>query len=163
MWSKIFSFMDIFSSYNQIQIFPKDQHKTTCIFPSGTFAYKKIPFGLKNTRANFQRAMMFSFHEIKNIVEAYLDDLTTHSCKRAQHLLHLLLVFEICHPYQTRLNPHKWIFYPTSGCLLGFIVSTKGIMVDHLKVEAITQFPPPHTVHQLHSLQGKGNFLRRFV
>jgi hypothetical protein len=42
-------------------------------------------------------------------------------------------------------------------------MSTKGIMVDPLKVEAIVQFPAPHTIPQLQSLHGKENFLRRFV
>jgi hypothetical protein len=51
----------------------------------------------------------------------------------------------------------------TSGCLLGFIVLTIGIMVDPLKVEAILQLPPPCTVPQLQSLQGKANFLWRFI
>jgi hypothetical protein len=51
----------------------------------------------------------------------------------------------------------------TSGHLLGFIVSTTGIMVDPLKVEAIVQLPPPRTILQLQSLQGKDNFLRRFI
>jgi hypothetical protein len=161
--SEIFSFMDGFSGYNQIQIHPEDQHKTTFICPWGTFAYKNMPFGLKNVGATFQWAMMFSFHDLKHIVEAYLDDLTTHSCKRVQHLLHLCLVFERCRHYRIRLNPHKCIFCVTSGRLLGFIVSTKGIMVDPLKVEAITQFPPPCTMRQLQSLQGKENFLRCFV
>jgi hypothetical protein len=64
---------------------------------------------------------------------------------------------------QDSLNPNKCIFCITSGRLLGFIVSTTGIMVDPLKVEAIIQFPPPHTILQLQSLQGKANFLRRFI
>jgi hypothetical protein len=97
---EIFSFMDGFSGYNQIEIRPEDQHKTTFICPWGTFAYKNMPFGLKNVGATFQWAMMFSFHDLKHIVEAYLDDLTTHSHKRSQHLLHLHLVFERCHYYQ---------------------------------------------------------------
>ena len=63
--------MDGFSSYNIIQNKLKDQHKTTFIFPSGTFAYRKIPFGLKNVGATFQRAMSYMFHNIKNIVQAY--------------------------------------------------------------------------------------------
>ena len=77
--SVIFSFMDGFSSYNQIEILPFDQHKTAFIFPWGTFAYKKLPFGLKNAGTTFQRAMSYAFHDIKNIVEPYLDDLPTHS------------------------------------------------------------------------------------
>ena len=51
--SIIFSFMDGFSSYNQIEILPTDQYKTTFIFLWGTFAYKKLPFGLKNVGATF--------------------------------------------------------------------------------------------------------------
>jgi hypothetical protein len=76
-----FSFMHSFSGYNRIQIKPEDQHKTTFICPWGTFTYRKIPFGLKNAGATFQRAMSFSFHDLKHIVEAYLDDLASRSCK----------------------------------------------------------------------------------
>ena len=47
--------MDGFSGYNQIQIKPEDQHKTTFICPWGTFTYKKMPFGLKNAGATFQQ------------------------------------------------------------------------------------------------------------
>jgi len=50
---KIFSFMDGFSGYNQINIRPQDQSKTAFICPWGTFAYCKLPFGLKNTGATF--------------------------------------------------------------------------------------------------------------
>jgi hypothetical protein len=49
-----FAFMDGFSGYNQIQIKPEDQHKMTFIYPWGTFAYHKMPFGLKNVGATFQ-------------------------------------------------------------------------------------------------------------
>ena len=67
--------MDGFSGYNHIQIKPEDQRKTAFIFPWGTFTYRKMPFGLKNVGATFQRAMSFSFHNLKHIVKAYLDDL----------------------------------------------------------------------------------------
>ena len=77
--SVIFSFMDGFSDYNHIEIFPTDQHKTTFICPWGTFAYKKLPFGLKNAGATFQHAMSYPFHDVKHIVEPYIDDLPTHS------------------------------------------------------------------------------------
>jgi hypothetical protein len=65
--------------YNQINIVPEDQHKTAFICPWGTFAYRKLPFGLKNVGATFQRAMSYSFHDIKHIVQPYLDDLPAHS------------------------------------------------------------------------------------
>jgi hypothetical protein len=155
--------MDGFSGYNQIQIKPEDQHKTTFICPWGTFAYRKMPFSLKNVGATFQRAMSFSFHDLKHIVEAYLDDLASRSRKRMNHPTHLRLIFEHCSYFRFRLNPNKCSFYVTSRHLLGFIVSTIGIMVNPLKVEAIIHFPPPRTILQLQSLQGKANFLRRFI
>ena len=51
--SEIFSLMDKFSGYKKINILPVDQHKTVFICPWGTFAYKKVPFGLKNAGATF--------------------------------------------------------------------------------------------------------------
>jgi hypothetical protein len=74
--------MDGFSEDNQIDILPADQHKTTFIFPWGMFSYRKLPFCLKNARDTFQRAMSYTFHDIKHIVEPYLDDLPAHSSHR---------------------------------------------------------------------------------
>ena len=116
-----------FSKYNQIQIKSEDQHKISFICPWGNFTYKKMPFGLKNARATFQRAMSFSFHDIKAIVEPYLDDLPAHSRKRIQHPNHLRLIFERCRYYKICLNPHKCVFYVKSGRLIEFIVSNRGI------------------------------------
>jgi hypothetical protein len=122
-----------------------------------------MPFVLKNARATFQHAMTFAFHDLKHIVEAFLDYLTAHSCKRLDHVIHLRLVFERCRYYRIWLNPHKCIFCVKSGRLLGFLVSKTGIMVDPLKVEAILQLPPPCTIRQLQGLQGKYNFLHWFI
>jgi hypothetical protein len=55
------------------------------------------------------------------------------------------------------------VFCVTAGCLLGFIFSQSGITIDPLKVQAITEIPPPRNLQQLQSLQGKDNFLRHFV
>ena len=63
--NEIFSFMDGFFGYNQIQIKKEEKIKTTFIFPWGTFSYQKIPFGLKNSGATFQRSMSYVFHDIK--------------------------------------------------------------------------------------------------
>jgi len=88
--------MYVFSYYNQINIHPEDQYKTAFICPWGTFAYRKLPFGLKNAGATFQRAMNYAFHNIKHIVQPYLDDLPTHSRKRVDHSQHLRAIFLRC-------------------------------------------------------------------
>ena len=69
--------MDFFG-YNQIEILPSDQHKMAFIFPWDTFAYRQFPFALKIVGATFQCAMSYAFHDIKHIVEPYLDGLPAH-------------------------------------------------------------------------------------
>ena len=99
-----------------------------------------MPFGLKNVGATFQRAMTLIFHDLKSIIEVFLDDLAAHSHMRMCHSYHLRLVFERCRHYLVRF---KCFFFVKSGRLLGFIVSKEGIRVDPLKVEAILQLSPP--------------------
>ena len=119
--------MDGFSGYNKIQIKPEDQHNTAFICPWRTFAYQKMPFGLKNAGATFQQAMTLIFHDLKLIIEIFLDDLIAHSHMRMCHSYHLRLVFERWRHYLVRLNPHKCIFCVKSGRLLRFIISKEGI------------------------------------
>jgi hypothetical protein len=125
--SEIFSLMDGFSGYNQINIFPADQHKTTFIFPWGTFAYRKLPFDLNNVGVTFQHAMSYAFHDINHIVQPYLDDLSKHSIHRSDHLAHLRAIFLHCRFYRILLNPHKCVFFVDYDRLMGFIVSHQGI------------------------------------
>jgi hypothetical protein len=80
--SEIFSLMDGLYDYNQINILPMDKNKTFFIFPWGISAYRKLPFGLNNVDETFQRVMSYAFHDIKRIVQPYLDDLLTHSMCR---------------------------------------------------------------------------------
>jgi hypothetical protein len=122
-----------------------------------------MPFGLKNAGATFQWAMAYIFHDLANIILTYLDDLTARSKKCTQHLDDLRIIFQRCRQYNIHLNPLKCVLCVTTGSLLGFIVSQSSITMDPLKVQAITEIPPPWNLRQLQSLQGKANFLRRFV
>ena len=107
--------------------------------------------------------MTLIFHDLKMIIEVYLDDLAAHSCLKLRHPYHLRLVFKRCRHYQVRLNPRKCVFCMTVGRFLGFIVSKDGIGVDPLKFEAILQLSPLRNIRHLQCLQGMENFLRRFV
>jgi hypothetical protein len=156
--SEIFSLMDGFYGYNQINIVPEDQHKTYFIFPWGTFAYRKLTFGLKNAGTTFQCAMSYAFHDIKHIVQPYLDDLPAHSMCRVDRPTHLRAIFIRSRFYRIRLNPHKCVFCVESGRLLGFIVSRQGIRVDPLKFEAIINLPPPLHFASCKFCRGKKTF-----
>ena len=107
--------------------------------------------------------MSYAFHDIKHIVQPYLDDLPAHSLHRADHLIHLQLIFMRCRHYRIRLNPHKCVFCIETGRLLGFAISKADICVDRSKVEVIVKLAPPSSLRQLQSLQGKVNILCRLI
>ena len=70
-----FCFIDGYSRYNQINIFSKDQEKTTFTCPIGTFAFKRMPFGLCNAPATFQRCMNALFSDLLgDCLEIFMDD-----------------------------------------------------------------------------------------
>ena len=60
--SELFSLLDGFSGYNQVLVVEEDRLKTTFRTKWGTFAYRRMPFGLINDGATFQRAMDIAFH-----------------------------------------------------------------------------------------------------
>ena len=80
------SFMDGSSGYNQIQMNPKDEELTAFRTPKGIYCYKVMPFGLKNARATYQRAMQKIFDNVLHkYVECYVDDLVVKTKRREDH------------------------------------------------------------------------------
>ena len=72
-----YCFLDGYSRYFQIEIVVEDQEKTTFTCPFGTYAYRRMPFGLCNALATFQRCMLSIFSDmVEHIMEVYMDDIT---------------------------------------------------------------------------------------
>eukprot|EP00253_Pinus_taeda_P015826 PITA_15826 len=158
------SLLDGFSGFNQILVHPDDQDKTTFTTSRGTFKYVKMPFGLKNVGATFQRAMDIAFaKEIHDFLAVYLDDLTPFSKSDQEHLKHLRQIFMTCRKYGISLNPKKSLFSHEEGKLLGHIISKDGIRIDPERIQAILQIPYPRNIKELQAFLGKINFLRRFI
>eukprot|EP00253_Pinus_taeda_P024607 PITA_24607 len=158
------SLLDGYSGYNQILVHEDDRDKTTFTTPWGTFHYAKMPFGLKNAGATFQRAMDMAFANEKDVfLIVYLDDLTVFSKSDEEHLFHLTKVFQKCRKYGISLNPKKSLFAMSEGKLLGHIISKDGIRIDPARVEAIQQLEQPRRKKEIQSFNGKLIFLRRFI
>ncbi|XP_038996103.1 uncharacterized protein LOC120120555 [Hibiscus syriacus] len=159
-----FSFMDGFSGYNQIKMHPEDMEKTTFVTMWGTFCYKVMPFGLKNAGATYQRAMVTLFHDMMHQeIEVYVDDMIVKAQTENEHVENLRKLFQRLRKFRLRLNPNKCTFGVTSGKLLGFIVSRKGIEVDPDKVKAIQSLPPPRTQKEVRGFLGRLNYIARFI
>jgi hypothetical protein len=150
------SMIDGFSSYNQISVLPKDREKTTFTTPWGTLMYAKMPFGLMNTGATFQRAVVIDFiGERDKFVVIYLDDITILSRSDKEHCCHLRKVFLKCRRFGLSLNPQKPLFSMKERKLLGHIVSIEGVRIDSSRVEAIQAFSPPKSKKEVQSFLGK--------
>ncbi|RDX83077.1 hypothetical protein CR513_36040, partial [Mucuna pruriens] len=138
-------FMDGFFGY-KIRMVEEDKEKTTFITMWRTFCYKVMPFGLKNARVTYQRAMVTLFHDMmRKEVEVYVDDMIIKSKMPDQHLEDLWKLFKRMQKYWLKLNPAKCTFEVKTGKLLGFIVNQRGIKLDLDKVKAIWNMPPPRT------------------
>ena len=100
--------VDGFSGYNQISVHPDDKEKTAFTTPWGTFMYDKMPFGLMNAGATFQRAMDIAFvGERDKFVVIYLHDITIFSQSNDEHLKHLKQTFLKWRKFGLSLNPKK--------------------------------------------------------
>jgi hypothetical protein len=100
-----FCFLDGYSGFMQIAIHPDDQHKTMFTCPYGTFAYRRMPFGLCNALASFQRCMMAIFSEfIKEIVEVFMDDFSVYGKTFMDCLANLDKVLTRCAEVDLVLN-----------------------------------------------------------
>jgi hypothetical protein len=130
----------------------------------GHLCTKKIPFGMMNAGATFQRAMDVAFvGEKDKFMVIYLDDITIFSKSDDEHLQHLEKIFRKCRRYGISLNPRKSHFAMPEGKLLGHIISTGGIKIDPKRVEAIQEIAIPRNKKSIQSFIGRINFLRRFV
>ena len=161
---EFYCFLDGYSGYNQIEITLEDQEKTTFTCPFGTFAFRKMPFGLCNAPRTFQRCMMRIFSDmIEHILEIFIDAFSVFGDSYEGCVENLRRILERCQEKNLVLNWEKCHFIVTQGILLGHIVSREGIEVDKEKVELIPNLPTPKCVKDILSFLGHAGFYRRFI
>ncbi|KAL4291230.1 hypothetical protein GQ457_14G015180 [Hibiscus cannabinus] len=161
---QFYCFLDGYSGYNQIAIAPEDQSKTTFTCPYGTFAFRRMPFGLCNAPATFQRCMTAIFSDLnEDCLEIFMDDFSTFGEIFDNCLSNLEKVLIRCKETNLVLNWEKCHFMVDEGIVLGHKISSKGMEVDKTKIEVISKLPPPTTVKGIRSFLGHAGFYRRFI
>ncbi|GJU02593.1 reverse transcriptase domain-containing protein [Tanacetum coccineum] len=142
--NEYYCFLDGFLGYFQIPIDPHDQEKTTFTCPYGTFAYRRMPFGLCNASGTFQRCMMAIFHDmIEKTMEVFMDDFSVFGNSFKNCLSRVDKMLQRCEDTNLCLNWEKSHFMVKEGIVLGHKISKKGIKVDKAKIDVIYMLPHP--------------------
>ncbi|XP_024958882.1 uncharacterized protein LOC112499837, partial [Cynara cardunculus var. scolymus] len=161
---EFYYFLDGYSGYNQISIAPDDQEKTTFTCPYGTFAFRRMPFGLCNAPATFQRCMMSIFSDmLEHSMEIFMDDFSVYGTSYDLCLQNLEKSLQRCEETDLVFNWEKCHFMIKEGIVLGHLISKRGIEVDKAKLEVIEKLPEPTTVKGIRSFLGHTGFYRRFI
>nr|GEZ37923.1 reverse transcriptase domain-containing protein [Tanacetum cinerariifolium] len=123
------------------------REKTTFTCPYGTFAYRRMPFGLCNAPGTFQRCMLAIFHDmVKKTMEVFMDDFSVFGNSFENCLSRLDKMLQRCEDTNLCLNWQKSHFMVKEGIVLGHKISKNMIEVDKANVDVIAKLPHPTTV-----------------
>jgi hypothetical protein len=149
---ELLSFLDAYSDYHQISLARDDKEKTSFMMPFGIFYYTKMTFRLKNWGGGgtYQKCVHIILeNQIGRNIEAYIDDIVVKSKKHRDLLDDLKETFDNLRMFKMMLNPKKCMFGVSSGKLLSYIVSSRGIDANPAKVEAIKKLQPLRTRREI--------------
>ena len=152
------------SGFWQLKVHPESREKTDFITPDGLWQFKKMPFGLCNSPASFQRMMDIVLSGQKwNTCLIYLDDVVVFSRTFAEHLENLNRVLLAIRQAGLRLKINKCHFGETRLHMLGHVVDSAGVHPDPEKVRAVKDFPTPTDVKSIQSFVGLCSYYRKFI
>jgi transposase InsO family protein len=163
--SKYFSKLDLKSGYWQVELEEADKEKTAFqVAGIGFFEANRMPFGLCNAPATFQRLMEKCMGEL-NLKDCliYLDDIVIYSPDIESHIEKLDKVFGRLASYNLKIKPSKCEFFKKEITYLGHIVSQEGIKTDPEKTEVVQNWPIPKSVKETRKFLGFVGYYRRFI
>ena len=163
--AKYFSTLDLKSGYWQVELKEADKAKTAFQVGSlGFYECNRMPFGLCNAPATFQRLMERCMGEL-NLRDCliYLDDIIIFSSTFEEHLERLQAVFERLQQHNLKLKPSKCVLFRRQVTYLGHVVSEEGIHTDPSKIEAVKSWPIPKTTKDVRRFLGFTGYYRRFI
>jgi transposase InsO family protein len=158
---KYFTALDMFSVFYQVSVDKDSIDKTAFITPDAHYEFLRMPFGLCNSPAVFQRLMNKVLGPLKNTVAfPYIDDVIIPSTTVEEGLHRLRLVLEALRKHNITLRLSKCSFFCTKIDYLGREV---GIRPGRAKIVAISNMVPPRTVKQVRQFLGLAGYFRKFV
>lgn len=159
-----FTTLDLTSGFHQIEVHPKDVPKTAFSVEHGLYEFIRMPFGLKNAPATFQRVMD---HVLRNLIGkcclVYMDDIIIFSTSLQEHVENLKKVFAALRKANLKIQLDKSEFLKKEVEFLGHIVTDQGVKPNPNKIDAIKRWPLPKNQKELKGFLGILGYYRRFI
>ena len=166
--NKFYSVLDMKSGYHQVEI--EEEHIPYTAFtvgPLGFFEYTRLPYGLSNAPATYQRLMESCLADLmvgdEKICHIYLDDIIIASKSFEEHMQCLEKVFHTLKQTGLKLSPKKCFLFQDKVKYVGHVVSAAGIETDPDKTQKISSWPTPKNVDEVRTFLGFASYYRRFV
>lgn len=162
--AQYFTSLDLAKGYHQIKVHPHDIAKTAFVTPNGLYEYVRMPFGLKNAPATFQRLMNEILREfINKICVVYLDDILIFSTSLTEHIQSVKLIFNKLSEHNLKIQFDKCSFMKKNTEFLGHVLTDQGMKPNPNKILCIKEYPIPKTEKQLKGFLGATGYYRKFV
>ena len=164
--NQYFTLLDQSKAYHQLHLHPDSQKLTAFITPWGFYKWLRVPLGLMNAPAAFQRFMEHCLGDFRNnFAVPYLDDLLIFSKSFDEHLQHFQQALQRLKKHGIKIKPSKCKFFNREVSYLGRLMSAEGYNLNPKSVELITSKirKKPNNISELYSLLGLVGYVRRSI
>ena len=159
----IFTSLDLKDGFYQVPVHKDDIHKTAIKTPWGLYEYLKMPFGLKNAPSTFQRFVDVIFHDLKDFLQIYIDDVIIFSNSYQEHIDHVTQVFQRMNQFGLTIQEKKCTFFASTVQYLGYEFSTNGYRPINQVMPRIMDFPQPADKKGVQKFLGTVNYYRSHI
>ena len=162
--AKYMSAFDMSNGFHAVKVQTEDIEKTAFSTHKGHWEWVRMPMGLINAPATYQRMINFKLRGlIGTICFVYVDDLIVFGSTIEEHAKNLRTVFNRLRETKLSLNPDKCSFLQKNLEYLGHEVTADGIKPLKRNVDKILNYPVPTTRHELERFIGLASYYRKFI
>lgn len=142
--AKFISKLDLLKGFHQVPMAEKDVPKTSFSTPWGKWEYLRMPFGIKNGPAHFQRCMQAILGNL-DFSDVYIDDIILYSNGFEEHCQHLSIILQLLRSHNFKAAPKKVSLFKSQMDFLGHTIGSGCIAPQQAKIQAILSYPKPTT------------------